>query len=91
MSYNYNLANLTIDSVYQGYVLNNNKNGYQLTADELFNNGQDNILQDGIQTPGFFSGIPICSADLAFHNWFWRNVSVLLPTTGIKTDIGNSI
>lgn len=89
-----NLANFAIDSVYQGYQLNNNLNGYQASIDSLFSDAQGNTVLPNIQSPGVFTGIPMCSVDVAFYNWLFRNVSVMLlvaPYDMTKADIGRSI
>jgi hypothetical protein len=44
-----------------------------------------------IQSPGVFTGIPICSLDNAFHGWLWRWVSVTLYITRSKLTLDISI
>jgi len=61
--YGITLEDIAISS-YQGYLLNGNKNGYEIPELSKFIDGQglegDLIFQNGIQTPGFFK-LPICT------------------------------
>jgi hypothetical protein len=75
-------ANLAIDSAYQGYQLNGNKNGYQMPYDSKMIDGSgsqgETIFQNGIRTPGFITGLPICGVLTAMQNWNVKQVSITL-------------
>ena len=95
MFYNSNFANLAIVSVYRGYQLNDYQNGYKMPIDSIFtleqNEEGDSVLPDGIQTPGFISGIPICGADQALYNWLYHNVSAMLHITRSKLTLAAEV
>ena len=65
-----------------GYKLNGNRNGYVIDTDTMFdivqNTESNSILPSGIETPGVFSGIPVCTFDMVYQNWMFASVSTML-------------
>ena len=59
-------------SAVQGYVLNGNKNGYQMPESSNIVSGSgetgDLYFENGIQTPGLTT-IPVCTLDVAVAAW----------------------